>query len=161
MEQLFYTVAASHGGPAGLSGAGYLHLLETRLAGLAALAESLTACRPAFAHSKLDAIMQSVEMQSAHCNEVARAEQGLAHYVSPDSTHLPDFLSPVEAQRANELLRRTAALKQKIQQLNRTYAGLVRKAAHNNAVLRNLYATALVYADPRVNQGASCAGSEE
>jgi hypothetical protein len=160
MEQLFYTVA-SHGGPAGLSSAGYLHLMETRLAGFAALAESLTGCGPAFIHSNLDAIMQSVEIQSSHCNEIVRAEQGLAHYVNPASSPHPGFLSAVEVQRANELLRRTAALKQEIQQLNRTYAGLVRKAAHNNAVLRNLYATALVYADPRANQGASCAVSEE
>lgn len=161
MEQLFYTVAASHGGTAGLSGAGYLHLLEARLAGFANLAESLSACRSAFIHSNLDAIMQAVEMQSSHCNEIVRAEQGLAHYVNSVSNPHQGFLSPIEMQRANELLRHTTALQQKIQQLNRTYAGLVRKAAHNNAVLRNLYATALVYADPRVDHGATCAGPEE
>ena len=162
MEQLVYTVAAgSHGGSAALSGRGYLCLLETRLQSFEALAQSLVACRPAFIHSNLDAIMQSVEIQSSHCNEILRAEQGLERYANTASSPHPNFLSPAEAERANELLRRTAALKIEIQQLNRTYAGMVRKAAHNNAVLRNLYATALVYADPRTTQGAARVGPEE
>src|SRR5215831_9570376 len=111
MEQLVYTVTTnSHGGPAALSGGGYLCLLESRLQSFEALAQSLIACRPAFIHSNLDAIMQSVEVQSSHCNEIVRAEHGLAYYVNAASSPHPKFLSPAETERANELLRRTAAL---------------------------------------------------
>src|SRR5690242_21636798 len=107
MEQLVYSVAAGaiHGSHAALSSTGYLHLLEARLQSFEALAESLTACRAAFIHSNLDAIMQSVEIQSAHCNEIVRAEQGLSNYANPASSPHPKFLSPAEAERANELLR--------------------------------------------------------
>lgn len=156
MEQLVYTVPARDGGIAALSSTGYLRLLETRLAKFAALAESLTTCKTAFIQSNVDAIMRCVEIQSTHCNEIMRTEQALAPYAKPARGVEDIFLSPAEAERANELLRRTAGLKHDIQQLNRTYANLVRKAAHNNAVLRNLYATAIVYVDPRQNQGAFC-----
>ncbi|HZU32963.1 MAG TPA: hypothetical protein VFB79_17745 [Candidatus Angelobacter sp.] len=150
MEQLVYTVTRD-GGAAALSSTGYLRLLETRLAKFAELAESLTSCRTVFIQSNVDALMRCIEVQAAHCNEILRIEQALEPYAK-----LTDFLSPAEQERAAELLRRAAGLKRDIQQLNRIYASLVRKAAHNNAVLRNLYATALVYADPRQNHGASC-----
>src|SRR5205807_7552451 len=136
-----------------------LRLLQTRLTTFVALAESLISCRAAFIRSNLDAIMQAVEIQSSHCNEIMRVEEGLAHYADPASH--PKFLSPAETERSQELLRRHVEIKHTIQQLNRTYAGLVRKAAHNNAVLRNMYATALVYADPRPSQGAVCGRTEE
>jgi hypothetical protein len=156
MEQLVYTVTAKGGGTAALSSMAYMRLLETRLAEFAALAESLTTCKTAFIQSNVDAIMRCVEIQSTHCNEILRAQQALAPYAKPICDAENILLSPAETERANELLRRTAELKREIQQLNRTYANLVRKAAHNNAVLRNLYASAFVYADPRQNQGAFC-----
>jgi len=162
MEQVAYTIAANHRGPAApLSSEDFVRLLETRLHGYEALAQSLIGCRPAFVLSDLDAIMTWVELQSSHCNEIQRAEQKLGQYGLVASGPLPGFISPADVERASELLRRTTQLKHAIQQLNRIYAGLVRKAAHNNAVLRNLYATALVYADPRLGPGPSCARTEE
>lgn len=161
MEQLVYTVAAGHSGHAVVSSAGYLRLLQTRLTTFEALAESLISCRVAFIQSNIDAIMQAVEIQSSHCNEIMRVEEGLAHYADRASGPHPKFLSPAETEQSQELLRRTVEIKHAIQQLNCTYAGLVRKAAHNNAVLRNMYATAIVYADPRPSQGAACGRTEE
>jgi hypothetical protein len=161
MEQIVYTVAAHRGSTASFSGVEYLRLVAARCAAFEALEQSLLACRSAFVLSDLNSILQWVEVQSSHCNEIRRLEQSLASHAGPDSSQLPNFLSPSEAERATELLHRTAELKKKVRQLNCTYAGLVRKASHNNAVLRNLYATALVYADPRIGPRASSGRAEE
>ena len=161
MEQLVYTVTPSHSAHTALSSDGYLRLLQARLTSFEALAECLLTCRSAFAKSDVEAIMQAVEIQSSHCNEITRVEERLAPYTGPNSHPHPQFLSPAEAERAQELLRRAVEIKHAVQQLNRAYAGLVRKAAHNNAVLRNLYATAFVYADPRASERASCERPEE
>lgn len=161
MEQIVYTVTPHRSKTAFFRGPDYVRLLETRLSGLEALAQSLVGCRAAFIESNVDSIMQWVEQQSSHCNEIRRAEQALVNHAAADPHKLPEFLSPDEAERAKELLRRTVDLKSRVQQLNRTYAGMVRKASHNNALLRNLYATALVYADPRIGPGAVCGGTEE
>ena len=148
MEQIVYTVAVHAGNKAApLSSAEYLRLLEERFAGFEELAHSLLACRAAFISHSFESIMQWVEKQSLHCNEIKRAEQALARYQSAEK--LRGFLLPSEMEKANELLRRTVEIKSKVQQLNRVYDGLIRKANQNNAVLKNLYATAFVYADPR------------
>jgi hypothetical protein len=162
MEQIAYTVAARYGGSAAcFSSADFVRLLESRLRAYEALAQSLIGCRGDFIQSDIDGIMQWVELQSSHCTEITRAEEKLGHHGLSGNGALPEYLSPAEVERATELLRRTTQLQHAIQQLNRIHAGLIRKAAHNNAVLRNLYATALVYADPRLGPGASCAGTEE
>lgn len=161
MEQIVYTVAANHSGHAGsFNSTEYLRLIQARLTSFEALAQSLIGCRKAFIECDLDSIMKWVEQQSSHCNEIIRTEQVLASHV-PASMQLTEFLSPSEVERAKELQRRTTDLKNAVQQLNRIYAGLVRKASQNNAVLRNLYATALVYADPRLGPRESCRRTEE
>lgn len=161
MEQIVYTVAVHHGSTASFNGVEYLRLAEERCIAFEALAQSLLSCRSAFVLSDINAILQWVEVQSSHCNEIRRLEHSLAGHFGPDSSQPPNFLSPSEAERATELLHRTAELKKKVQQLNCTYARLVRKASHNNAVLRNMYATALVYADPRVGPRESGGRAEE
>jgi hypothetical protein len=161
MEQIVYSVAAHRGPNPSFNSTKYMHLLEVRLAGYDALAQSLLGCRSAFIHSDLDSMMQWVEQQSSHCNEIRRIEETLANHVGADITQPPDFLSPTEAGRAKDLLQRTTELKNAVQQINRVYDGMVRQASHNNAVLRNLYATALVYADPRLGPHESYGRVEE
>jgi hypothetical protein len=139
-----------------MSSAEFLRLLEARLHACEALAESLMACRSAFAAGDLSSIMQWVERQSAHCIEIQRLEAQLASACSNKSQM--NLLSSDESLWADELSRRTAHIKRSVQQLNRTYAELIRKTAHNNGVLRNLYATALIYADPRLGPGAAGCG---
>lgn len=149
MEQIVYTVAAQTGNKSvTFSSTEYLCLLEERLAGFEALADSLVQCRAAFISSSFESIMQWVEKQSLHCKEIKRAEQALARYQSSNEK-LGSLLSASEMEKAHELLRPTVEIKNAVQQLNRIYDGLIRKASQNNAVLRNLYATAFVYADPR------------
>jgi hypothetical protein len=161
MEQIVYTVAANRGGHAGsFNSAEYLRLIQARLSGFEALAQSLIGCRKAFIECDLDSILKCVEQQSSHCNEIIRTEQVLASHAS-ESTQITEFLSPSEVERAKELQRRTTEIKNAVQQLNCIYAGLVRKASQNNAVLRNLYATALVYADPRLGSHESYGRTEE
>jgi hypothetical protein len=150
MEQIVYSVAAHRGTNLSLNGAKYLQLLEARLSSYDALAQSLLGWRTAFIQSDLDSMMQWVEHQSSHCNEISRIEDTLASHLTADSSQLPDFLSPAEAEKTRDVLRRTAEIKNAVQQVNRIYDGMVHQASHNNAVLRNLYATALVYADPRL-----------
>jgi hypothetical protein len=148
MEQIVYTVAAHAGNKAAqLSSTEYLRLLGERLASFEALADSLVQCRAAFISSSFEAIMHWVEKQSLHCSEIKRAEEVLARYQSAEK--LRSLLSPSDTEKANELLHRTVEIKSTVQHLNRIYDGLIRKAGQNNAVLRNLYATAFVYADPR------------
>jgi hypothetical protein len=101
-----------------------------------------------------------VEQQSSHCNEIRRIEEKLAVHLATDSTQPPNFLSPDEAEKARDLLRRTTDQKNAVKQINRVYGGVVRQASHNNAVLRNLYATALVYADPRLGPHESYGKTE-
>lgn len=149
MEQIVYTVAAHAGSKAvPFSSTEYLRLLGERLAGFEALAGTLVQCRTAFISSSFESIMQWVEKQSSYCNEIKRAEQALARYQAA-TEKLKSLLSSSEIEKASELLRRTAEIKSTVQQLNRIYDGLIRKANQNNAVLQNLYATAFVYADPR------------
>ena len=161
MEQIVYTVAAHRGCTASYNGVEYLRLAEARCVALEALAQSLIGCRSAFVLSDVNAILQWVEVQSSHCNEIRRLDESLTIHFGPDSSRLSEILSPAEVERATELLHHTTELKKKVQQLNSTYARLVRKASHNNAVLRNMYATALVYADPRVGPRASGGRAEE
>lgn len=160
MDQLVYSVTA-HRGNTAFGGEQYLRLMASRCLAYEALEQSLAGCRSAYILSDVNAIMQWVELQSSHCNEILRLETSLASHLQTDISKIPAFLSPVEAERANELLQRTAEVKGKVRQLNSIYAGLVRKASHNNAVLQNLYATALVYADPRIGPRASCGKAEE
>jgi hypothetical protein len=161
MEQTVYNVAAHHSGHVvSFNSAEYLRLIQARLAGFEALAQSLLDCHKAFIRCDLDSILQWVDQQSSHCSEITRAEQALASHV-PASLQLPEFLSPSEVERAKELLGRTTEIKGVVQQLNRTYAGLIRKASKSNAVLRNLYAMALVYADPRLGARESYRRTEE
>jgi hypothetical protein len=161
MEQIVNNGAAHHSGhPVSFNSVEYLRLIQARLGGFEALAQSLLGCHKAFIQCDLESILQWVEQQSSHCNEIARAEQALASHI-PASMQLPEFLSPSEVECAKELLRRTSEIKNAVHQLNRTYAGIVRKAGKNNAVLRNLYATALVYADPRLGPRESCRRTEE
>src|SRR5258708_35685698 len=78
MEQLVYSVAARNGTISSHSDAADLmRLLQTRLTSYQALAENLIACRKAYINSDLDGIVQSVEVQSAHCLEIARIEENI------------------------------------------------------------------------------------
>jgi hypothetical protein len=148
MEQIVYTVAAHAGSKAApLSSTEYLRLLEERLAWFEVLADSLVQCRAAFINSNFESIMQWVEKQALHCNEIKRVEQVLARYQSAE--RLRSLLSSSEMEKAHALLQRTVKVKNTVQQLNRVYDGLIRKASQNNTVLRNLYANAFVYTDPR------------
>jgi hypothetical protein len=161
MEQIVYSVPAHHGPHALFSGAEYLRLLAARLSGFDALAQSLLGSRSAFIQSDLDSMMQWVGQQSSHCNEIKRVEEALASLVAPVSSQMSNFLSAAEAERAKDLLLRTAEIKNTVRQINRVYEGVVRKESHHNAVLRNLYATALVYADPRLGSHESYGRTEE
>ncbi len=165
MEQLAYSVAARNGViPNHFEATDLVRLLQNRLLGYQALAESLIACRKAFITSDLDGIMQSVEIQSAHCAEIARAEQSILAYAQTAVASGEDLLARLaapEAERASDVLRRTVELRNVILELNRTHGGIIRKLAHSNAVLRNIYANALVYADPRLDQSAPCRTLEE
>src|ERR1700685_27667 len=98
MEQIVYSVAAHHSINLSLNSAKYLQLLEARLSGYDALAQSLLGCRTAFIQSDLDSLMQWVEQQSSHCNEIRRIEDMLASHLATDASQLPNFLSPSEAE---------------------------------------------------------------
>src|SRR2546427_12667247 len=78
MEQLVYSVPARNGVISSHSDAADLvRLLQGRLQSYQALADGLIACRKAYITSDLDGIMQSVEVQSALCAEIARAEESI------------------------------------------------------------------------------------
>jgi methyl-accepting chemotaxis protein len=165
MEQLVYSIAARNGVISTHSDAADLmRLLQTRLANYQALAESLIASRQAYINSDLDEIMRSVEVQSSHCLEIARAEEHIrahAQTATACGREPLEHLTATEAEQASDILLRTAELKVGILELNRTHAGIIRKLAHNNAVLQNLYSNALVYADPRLSQSGPCRTLEE
>ena len=160
MEQLVYSVAARTGVISSHADATDLvRLLQSRLLGYQALADSLIACRKTYITSDLDGIMQSVEIQSVHCAEIARAEESIRAHAEAAAARGEGLLARLtapEAERATNALRCTAELRNAILELNRTHAGIIRKLAHNNAVLRHLYANALVYADPRLDQSSPC-----
>ncbi|SRR6266700_1615251 len=165
MEQLVYSVAARNGVIAVHSDAADLmRLLQSRLVNYQALAESLIACRQAYIASDLDEIMRSVEVQSSYCLEIERAEENIrasAQTATACGRGPLEYLTATEAERASDMLLRTAELRVGIQELNRTHAGIIRKLAHNNALLQNLYSNALVYADPRLSQSGPCRTLEE
>ncbi len=160
MEQLVYSVAVHNGVvPIHSDATDLVCLLQSRLLSYQALAENLVACRKAYINSDLDGIVQSVEIQSARCAEIVRVEESIrahAHTAAACGEGPLDQLAAPEAERASDVLRRTAALRNVVQELTRTHAGIIRELAHNNAVLRNLYANALVYSDPRLNQSGPC-----
>jgi hypothetical protein len=157
---VLYKVANRNGEPS-VPGRGteMLRLLEIRLKSYLALAESLVACLQPHIRLDIDGIMQAVEVQSTLCGEIANAEDRLRSLAA--SQH--GLLSIAEKARIVELERLTVQATKTVSLLNRSYASLVRKAAHNNAVLRNLYANALVYADPRaeIAQGRPSLATEE
>jgi hypothetical protein len=165
MEQLVYSIAVRNGVvPSRSNATDLVRLLQSRLLSYQGLAESLVACRKVFINSDLDGIMQSIEVQSAHCAEIARADERIRVHTQTAAAcgqGLLDQLAAPEAERVSDVLRRTAELRNAILELSRTHAGIIRKLAHNNAVLRNLYANALVYADPRLSQNGSCRSLEE
>jgi hypothetical protein len=155
MEQLANKVAADHPGiTSGAPATALLTQLQARLQSYESLAQSLVECRTAYSQSNLQGIEEAIEIQLAHCHEIDRMEAGLRSLMEGDlrtSRGTPGLLSDEEARRAHDLLRRTNVLKHAIAALNRVYACIVQKSAHNNAILRNLYANALVYADPRTS----------
>ncbi len=165
MEHLVYSVAVHSGVvPIHSDATDLVCLLQSRLLGYQALVENLVACRKAYINSDLDGIVQSVEIQSARCAEIARAEESIHAHEQTAATcgeGLLDQLAAPEAERASEVLRRTAELRNAVLELTLTHAGIIRELAHNNAVLRNLYANALVYADPRLSQSGPCRTLEE
>ena len=149
MEQALYTVARGKGGPiAPATGTEFLRLLELRLQEYQALAESLIHCHLPYVRCDLDGIMQGVEVQSLLCQQIAHVEARL-RTLQP---FCKSFGADAPQVRIEELQRLTLEAKEKVSFLNRSHASLIRKAAHNNAVLRHLYANALVYADPRTDQ---------
>jgi hypothetical protein len=165
MEQLVYSVAARNGVISSHSDAADLmRLLQDRLASYQALAENLIACRKAYISGDLDEIIRSVEVQSAHCFDIGRIEEGIraqTQAATASGRRPLEHLTAADAERASDALLRTAELRVGILELNRTHAGIVRKLAHNNAVLQNLYSNALVYADPRLSQSGPCRTLEE
>ncbi len=150
MDQLVYTVGGQAGIPGRAGAADLLRLLEARLLGYESLAQSLLDCRQAYAQADLNGIAQFTETQSAHCHEIHRMEENIQMAQEGAGTRP---LKDSEARRASEVQRRTKALRETVAGLNRTNACIVQKAAHNNAVLRNLYANVLVYANPRTTAG--------
>ncbi len=161
MEQVLYKIA-NRNGEASVPGRGteMLRLLESRLKCCQALEESIAGCLQPHIRLDIDGMMQAVEVQSTLCGEIAHTEDRLRRLLT-SANRVP--LTDSEKARIAELERLTAGAKNAVSSLNRTYASLVRKAAHNNAVLRHLYANALVYADPRVEiaQGRPSLATEE
>jgi hypothetical protein len=148
MEQALYTAARSKGARiAPANGTELLRLLVLRLKDYQALAESLANCHLAYAGCDLEGIMYGVEVQSSLCQQITHLESQL-RTLQTSGKGLGD---DAPQSRIEELQRLTVEVKKQVSILNRTHASLVRKAAHNNAVLRHLYANALVYADPRTD----------
>lgn len=164
MEKFLYS-GARHGARASFNGADLLRFLESRLQGYRALSESLTQCRAAFVTNSLDGIMTGVEIQSSLCEDIQRSEraiQSFCEHHATDNRTLADVLTGSELTHAEELMRRTKQAVSQVFQQNRVYANMVRKAAYNNAILRNLYQVGSVYSDPRLNHppGGLCGTSE-
>jgi hypothetical protein len=165
MEKLLYSAAARRGAHASLSGADLLRVLESRRQSFQALSNSLAECRVAFIANNIDGIMTGVETQSALCEDIQRYQVSIQTFCqqhAPAKRNLADVLSEAELTQAQEIMRQSMVVIAQVFQQNKVYADMVRKAAHNNAVLRNLYQTGVVYSDPRLNEssGGLCGTSE-
>jgi|GEM_PF-2302577 hypothetical protein len=156
MEKFLYAIAVQHSGSSvALSGADLLRHLENRLRCYHELAASLMDCREAFIASDIDGIMRGVEVQSLLCEEVQRCEAAIQAFCSqhaPAKTNLVDVLSPAELTQAQNIMRQNLAARTRVYQLNSVYGSVIRKAAFNNNILRNLYHTGPIYTDPRSHE---------
>jgi hypothetical protein len=165
MEKMVYSAAAQSGARASLSGADLLRLLESRRQRYVALSASLAQCRSAFIVNDIDGIMTGVVVQSTLCEDIQRHEAAIHAFCrqhDPEKTSLSEVLTSAELAQAKDIMRQSMAVIAQVFQQNKVYADMVRKAAHNNAVLRNLYQNRIVYSDPRLNEspGGLCGTSE-
>jgi hypothetical protein len=157
MEHFVRNPAANGGGEAGpKNGAALVCLLEERLDACGKLEESLRNCRVDYIHCDLDRVLQSIQIQSYCCERIAAAEAAIRgrdkKYLFPETpgTSGPEM---VESQRARRILEETAVMRASISRLSRTHAHMIARLAYTNAILKNLYANALVYDDPRTVAG--------
>jgi hypothetical protein len=165
MEKFLYSAAARRGARTPLSGADLLRVLESRRQSYQALSDSLAECRAAFIANNIDGIMTGVEVQSALCEDIRRYQDSIQAFCrqhAPAQSNLADVLSEAELMQAQDIMRQSMVVIARVSQQNKVYADMVRKAAHHNALLRNLYQNGIVYSDPRLNEssGGLCGTSE-
>ncbi len=153
MEHSVQNPTAHSGGETGTTnGAARVCLLEERLDACRKLEESLRSCRADYIRCDLDRVLQSIQIQSRCCERIAAAEAALSgldkKHLFPETpgTSGPE---PVEAQRARRVLEETAVVRTSVSRLARTHAHMIARLAYTNAILKNLYANATVYGDPR------------
>lgn len=144
--------ANSGGEPGTTNGSAQVCLLEERLDACRKLEESLLSCRAHYINCDLDRVLQSIQIQSGCCERIAGAEAAMRgldkKYLSPEIPGAPGQ-EPAEAQRVRRILEETAVVRNSVSRLARANARMIARFAYTNSILKNLYANALVYGDPR------------